>query len=575
MRLGAIGSCRLSVPSLFFVDRSPRPSSSSSCPEASLEMSRYYSVGVLFCVAASLLFGSWTRQVVNLPEGDSGVRTTQKSHEAQSRELFDHPEPVCRGLQEYFQSSMLSTQSIWNVLHDDILNITIASEPQAADWIKERFEWHTPQRLERGVDTVDFRPVLRKLGHPFHVAVLGGSITAGNLCQQTPPDLPLKFPKGDPLRCAWTTRWAFFINELLRHILGMENAVLISNLGIGGATSDIGSMMLDYQLFPKDLPPIDMIVYGYAANDSRGSREQADVNIPTFIRKALNYNCSNETVVAVVEDIFGIRRGSKRTLETSDQLAAYARWYQVPLWSYADVAREGYYPHINAEQAPLAGSEWGLHMGFGFHFGMAWSLTYAFLHAVVETCNADPALYVDDTEWPVRKMPDRHTRYTSVPAEWKKNRDASCIPQKCAYSWLVNRFVPKQVDDAMAAFLLSVDGWKATGDPIRQPRTGYYAQHVNATFTMRFPAWGEDARQLTLTTLHSDQPEFDSDMEVSMILGNEAVWTQQISAHHDDRSSIHLPHKYELPRTDSSFDLTFRVVRGRQFKIAGMALCRN
>ena len=52
----------------------------------------------------------------------------------------------------------------------------------------------------------------------------------------------------------------------------------------------------------------------------------------------------------------------------------------------------------------------------------------------------------------------------------------------------------------------------------------------------------------------------------------------EVNGYHDTRTSIHIPHKFELPdggaKKGDSIVANFRLVSGSYFKIAGLAFCR-
>ena len=51
----------------------------------------------------------------------------------------------------------------------------------------------------------------------------------------------------------------------------------------------------------------------------------------------------------------------------------------------------------------------------------------------------------------------------------------------------------------------------------------------------------------------------------------------KVNGYHDTRTSIHIPHKFELPdggaKKGDSIVANFRLVSGSYFKIAGLAFC--
>mmetsp|Transcript_24813 Transcript_24813/g.28336 ORF Transcript_24813/g.28336 Transcript_24813/m.28336 type:complete len:579 (-) Transcript_24813:125-1861(-) len=161
-----------------------------------------------------------------------------------------------------------------------------------------------------------------------------------------------------------------------------------------GSSSEIGSLVMDYQLFPHHRLPIPhIIISSYAANDA----QQPDVEghfwyeeVPNFIQAAKNVRPCEEHLphwsswrdhVYGYDDVTVIHK-------LSGYYALLASWYDLMAFNQQNIGRHEllYHFHNATAIAHLMGSEYDLHMGMGFHIGMAWTALFNFLDAIVDTC---------------------------------------------------------------------------------------------------------------------------------------------------------------------------------------------
>jgi hypothetical protein len=129
------------------------------------------------------------------------------------------------------------------------------------------------------------------------------------------------------------------------------------------------------------------------------------------------------------------------------------------------------------------------------------------------------------------------------------------------------------------------NSWKASGFPIKQPRTGWYANAANATFDLEYKNITLESKFLTLLYLKSYSGGYkDSVLVVTMEVihqgaskSTSASSVSKIKGYHESETSVHYPHKMELPgggaRVGDTVRATFQLVRGSAFKIAGIAMC--
>ena len=137
----------------------------------------------------------------------------------------------------------------------------------------------------------------------------------------------------------------------------------------------------------------------------------------------------------------------------------------------------------------------------------------------------------------------------------------------------------------MNPVLKDQDGWNAKGYPIRQPRTGWYADRENATFFLEFSNVNVETRFATILYLKSYTENYkNSVLNITAQVihqgptnGTVAQSSFNVSGYHDSKTSVHFPHKMELPdggaRVGNTIRLNFKLLGGNAFKVAGIALC--
>jgi len=466
-----------------------------------------------------------------------------------------------------------STSFVWHSLRERILNASYFPEdsaklPAFRRWVEEVFEFHTESRLRKTrTHTADptavwklLQIVKRRLeweaqrggskrrleeeegAEPLHIMVMGGSVTAGFNCAAN----PVGVPAGSSLLCSWPARLEYMLNQVF---FGGDSVVKITNMAAGGSSSEIGSLVMEYQLFPnQEIPHI--IMSAFAPNDAKQPdlEQVLNVDVQNFIQSAKNVRpCDEDLPLVVIADHFYAWRDVTKTNRLSGYYSLLASWYDVMAFNHQNIGRHELIS--NSENATaiqqLMGSDYNLHMGTGFHIGMAWTALFNFLDAIVDTCN-DLGItkhdqegdrgYVDDSNKimtktaqssieSILKRPSLKHLPKLLPAgvgvttsdivdRWNKreveakNRCSSIMANSndtaaeayaadsaslliCSHAWMVGKGTGINTYQELSRFikpvLHSTDGWAAAGRPVQQPRTGWYAQAANATFEMRVP----------------------------------------------------------------------------------------
>jgi hypothetical protein len=314
-----------------------------------------------------------------------------------------------------------STSSVWKKLKDQILNASyfpLENAPNVAfrGWIDNLFHFYTAERLRRSISnpasTSAVRHILKILSdfpttkEPLRVLVMGGSVTAGHGCNANPLDLP-GGPSGNRpfAACSWAARLEYLLNHVF---FGGERVVQVSNLAVGGSSSEVGAMLLEYHLLPEGMEIPHIVLLAYSANDVQEANKERLFyqHMQDLVQAARNLrHCENDLpLVVMVDDFYGYKPNAM--MEHSARVYSISSWYKIMSVNYANVIRHAVYGnYVNASVPdPLMGSRYGIHLGMGFHIGMAWTVLFNFLNAVVEACSdgddgLESSLVLATTPW--------------------------------------------------------------------------------------------------------------------------------------------------------------------------------
>jgi len=535
-----------------------------------------------------------------------------------------------------------SSSSIWHGLKNAVLNASYFPEKdrdnaEFRQWVKDMLQFHTGSRLRRSVshsaESLTIQTILqviekRKDGsdEPLRIMVMGGSVASGINCSRNPIGLGERGYMVADTECAWPARLEHMFNHVF---FDGESVVEITNLATGGSSSEVGTVIMDYHLFPKPSELPHVIISAYAPNDAQQpSLENVFyVEMQNYIKSAQKTRrCDSQLpLIIMADEFYGFNDVIKQNLH-SGNIYILSSWYNLMTINHANVAKHEILSNYNNTSvvSQLMGSGFDLHMGMGFHIGMAWTVLFNFLNAFVDTCN-DSTISPNDKaqiDSVLQSLPARHVAKLSegeagkvgnILEQWKANSKeeknicsilgkemhTNISSSPCTYAWMVNRQTdimrPNDIVRHLAPILRSNQGWKATGKPIQQPRTGWYAQEANATFTLEvLPTF--QTNFLTIVSMKSYGPTFvGSKLLVTISVrgsifpntttnssqGNntDAIIMHVIDGYHSTKTSVHFPHKLKLPgdigaNIGDSVLVEVKLVGGSSFKINGFAFCR-
>jgi len=595
------------------------------------------------------------KAVLNLATVPFGVKEEPQSKGEEQQGICQRLCRDAQGCSSRNGGGGLSTTALWNQWRHKILeasshyhditsannnnnnNHTTSSE-LFRDWMDSLLTHFTSERMIQSVDypanSKSMAEVVRILDEStannngrndnnntrqLHIMVLGGSVTLGLKCNQNPID---KTAVKSGVKCAWAGRWEHLINQV---IFNGEQVVNVTNSATGSTSSDIGAMALEYQLYQEPELP-DVVVSAFATNDIQHPVPPLEKlkNMERFIAAAESlHSCENhKPLVVMVDDFCGL---PDKEHSVHDVMAHSALIHQATAWhqsmgvSYANIVRTNVYSHPNASveggQIPLVSSGYVCHMGMAFHIGMAWTLLYNLLNALVEHCNektsAPPAVttaITDDpfsaTELSVQHIPhlaDHHPRRSTLRSDWTERQEKETLrchqhtdddeqsvaaEKPCTCAWMVSQMTgvcaKPHVKKVLQPVLFSNAGWKHDGSMVKQPRVGWCPSTAHATFVVRVVADDEKPIQFLNVLYLKTYDQGDSLLRVTTKVlhrdgSNKTEGTFELGNLHKVRTSVHYQEKFELPSGGAApgetVETTFELVRGEKFKIAGLAYC--
>ncbi len=174
--------------------------------------------------------------------------------------------------------------------------------------------------------------------------------------------------------------------------------------------------------------------------------------------------------------------------------------------------------------------------------------------------------------------------------------NSSSIVKGCSYAWISHQlpspdFVTKeQLAEEMDKVVISNNGWIADGDPVVNPRTGWYTYNENSSFSMKIENVAIDTDFVLIYSMKSYGPNFIGsrlNITTEVLRGSNrdsndmntpghGLEPFEIEGYHTTRSSVHFPHKIPISGGAKVGDTVIfhaKLTGGSHFKIAGIAFC--
>lgn len=203
------------------------------------------------------------------------VRTRSSSY-SNSTELKRHTPSIC-------ENTKFSTDvpRFWNTFSSEIIDASVSnvttwfqdeqnSNTQFKHWLDTLFEtyYKTDDMIKSTIRSPDLDATLKVLdiissrvkyldegekgmpSPPLHILVTGGSLTSGMACGENHVGITKPGWMNEYRICAWPSRLQALFNQVL---FQGEEVVKVSNLAVGGANSEVGKTLLEYQLFDDSI----------------------------------------------------------------------------------------------------------------------------------------------------------------------------------------------------------------------------------------------------------------------------------------------------------------------------------
>lgn len=448
--------------------------------------------------------------------------------------------------------------------------------------------------LQRIIDPATFPPL--------KIAVFGGSVTQGCYAHRNMYGLDY-----GGMRCEINCTWTAKLERLLNDVLG-NDVVMVKNYAIAGADSDIGSTLLEYNLWPGEDKgeEFDIIISAFSSNDGQPPLETVDFLYESwqhFIRLAMDQRpCSDLPLVIQLEDnLLDTLRDNvvHSNLRYSRDMAQTAAWAGIMSVSYADAIRDFVYSNASSQLVTEYGE---LHPGQGFHTGVAWVMAWNLLNALIDSCDAN-SLTQNGENRHYRPLPILTTKLRSSEIEsmWNESvREHSRLCSNggkttavsCVYKWVAAKLATstkEAIEEDMRPVLRSNSGWKADGFPVRKPRRTWLGVGLNSSFTIQLDNLDAPVDRMLVLYLKSYGAEWASSRLLLTVEGSnkadegqEQAWEEihraELDGIHDSETSINYSHRItfgNMMKAGSSVRATFTIVGGRRFQINGLALCRS
>jgi hypothetical protein len=507
-----------------------------------------------------------------------------------------------------------------------------------ASWANDLIQYYDADALQRSVGASapyeTLQTILQVIQHyldksnngntkqrePLRILVAGGSVTFGSMCNnnfigQSFHRSPSEGVGGVSLQCSWPHR----LEALLNHVFFQgEPVVQITNIAKGGYSSSVTAMIINYRLYLEEFPECGhphMILWAHAAND-RGTfatKEESYQVKEEFIAAAQRLRpCDdNLPLIAMVDDFVGGGGAPHVTIEESQVIRRVAEWHQLPLVSYPNAIRHSLYGSLPDPKVAygLFSSDWVFHLGMGFHVGMSWVVLYNFLNMFVDGCNhelllssirdasnynMEHPLHAGDK--PIKYIPplvpglgfkemnDQWQQQMST--EYAKCNGTQTFPA-CEFSWIKQieyDNANSSIERSLAPYMAKNQGWRFESNITESIKPGWYAYEPHAVFTLHIPITKSPPAYFTILILKSYEAtpfkgaRVKVTLEVHHATGTSKSSTALLEGIHDLTASLVFPIRIPLPAGTQMGDqvrLSFDLISGSRFMIAGMALCNR
>jgi hypothetical protein len=459
---------------------------------------------------------------------------------------------------------------------------------------------------------------------PMEIIAMGGSFVYGieALGETFGIDLSWKLRRQKQFEAAWANNLGQFINNGLFH---GRDVVHVQNLGVGGSTSDIGALLIEYGFLQTPGTVPDIIITAFSPNDNTLEFEK-QLEVGNQLTKAIKtMRCDGLPVQISFVDLFDGGKDKKvRFLEQTQTQAVLTHWYDFMGLSFEKVFQEvairdvpGAHRHKMASYRYWGNPWFNVHPGSIYHCAVCWLLTISLANALVDSCEyqgstsltsttAKTAMGDTSAAWSLSHLPPLKSgaNYFDVYDEWNNthmDHAAKCqmqreagtsIAKTCEYKWVNTKHLgvdSKYAADAvMQRVMISNNGWYAEGVKHRSEKgekPGWVTTAPNADFEIAILSESGPIRTVTIIYMKSYGDKWkDSAVNVKFSTVRKDGATEDEAKNvslvgiHNSNTSVNYWEKIELSSTALPGDKVhakFKMVGGSSFRINGLLFCSS
>lgn len=410
------------------------------------------------------------------------------------------------------------------------------------------------------------------------------------------------------LRCGWS----FILEKIFNDVFfGGKDVVKVSNNGIPGTTSNTGVLVMEHGLLPTPTPHI--VVSSYAANEDKRPEKMVREQESSFIQasKQLRMCDDHLPLVVMANHLFGTQH-IEHEIKESGIYFELTKWFDIMAFDESNIGlHEVVYNYQNDTAVELlTGSDYNVHLGYGFHLSMAWTALFNFVDAFVNNCNDLDGIQptttttTGDNESATESVSKRLslknlptlTKDMEVPTlvdTWNQqdeNQSSQCSkgppPSNTKHTnffFLAHAGGVDTLDDLRSILkpvLQTSRGWEVAAFRNLPMKMGLFANSTDAKFRLKIPV-ATVSSELIISYLKSyGQSWIESELEVKIKIqranGKNDTKTFHLSGYHETHDSQHFLQQISLPEPAAAegdvITLTFTMVGGYKFKINGILL---
>jgi len=557
---------------------------------------------------------------------------------------------ICRSILTLFRVSSSATHSlsnppspkqVWEALQHDLVEDSVAFAHQLWEQRTNNSDIHegighmmkllTPERMRKSVvhpmpiaDSSRLVEIIRRrledpTKHPpLSIVALGGSVVWGmeSTSSYPIPNLKRFWSPEKSRRAAWANNLERVMNKVL---FQGQNVVHVQNLGVGGTTSDIGALIVEYGFLETTLAP-DIIIAAFGRNDFIFEADKQLEIAQNLVQAVRTMRCDGLPVFISHLDTMMRNPRTVNFMELGQTQAMVTQWYDV-----MGISFEKAFQDITMHDIPkIKGDEgsyndtynsywgnpwWNCHPGLIYHAAVSWSITYSLANSFIDACEYETSLAdgKETAHLTLNQLPPLKNKanYAELYQQWNHSQmehDAKCRMQSssgtsksksCQYKWINTKGLGVHSKDAAAAIVKSVllnnSGWEAAGGKNQfagGEKPGWITNTANASFEIAVRAKDCHIRTVTIVYLKSYGDKWkDSSVSVQTHVvkqdGTHYKESQSVilGGIHDSRTSVNYWQKIHLVGEGAilgdTVHVSFRLVGGSSFRINGLLLCSS